>query len=572
MLLLLRIALCVAALLVAAPCSVAALDNLVDSTYSNILPTDYVGPEVCGDCHEKNFAHWERHPHSRMNAMATPENVLGDFSDHVVEYAGGRAVFRRDGDLFYVDYYRGLARARRFRVTRVIGWRYEQDYIAVQTEGPEPPDDRLYRDETRLRFSYDLHGQRFFPQSYMEPTEYQGSEYEADGRLRYDPFQPDRVPFNQRCARCHNTYPYALRLYKMFTKDGMLSGFAPGHGMDEGVVKELATQQGDLALLGNEELPSERFVTVGISCESCHMGGREHVEAQRAIRFVPTHPLLADWSPPYEGARKRPEVVNALCRQCHHSGASARDNWPDGSASVNSMEAVEMDRGACQSEMRCTHCHNPHVGGPPAGSPDRAVHIDACLSCHPSLQTAQAQEVHARHSADQASCLDCHMPRIVQGFGAYNRTHRISSPSEQAILATGMPNACNLCHLDKSLAWTRDQLAAGWGRQVQLSPALGQHFGADLQRAAGAAWLDHPFSMVRTVTAGAYARSPQGKSALPQLLPHLNEANAYVRLRFQRDIEQIIGRSLTLDEFDAMAAPVLRHAQVDRLQQRAAAP
>lgn len=543
-----------------------------DSTYSNILAADYVGPQACGECHEKNYDHWQRHPHSRMNALATPETVLGDFSDTVVEYDGRRAVFRRVGDAFFVDYYRGTQRERRFRITRVIGWRYEQDYVAVQVEGPEPLDDALYRDEMRLRFSYDLRHQRFFPQSYMEPTEYQGSEYLANGRLRYDPFQPDRLPFNERCARCHNTYPYALRLYRMFTENGMLSGFAPGPGMDERVVENLALMEGDGALIGVEELPSERFVSVGISCESCHLGGREHVVQQRAMRFVPTHPLLADWTPPHEGARKRPEVVNALCRQCHHSGASASDNWPDGAASVNSMESVEMDRGACQGALRCTHCHNPHVGGPPAGSPDRQVHIDACTACHKDLQVEEAQVAHARHGGEQASCLDCHMPRIVQGFGAYNRTHRISSPSEPAILATGMPNACNLCHLDKSLAWTRDELARGWGAHVELPPALMPLWGRDLNNAAGPVWLDHPFSMVRTVAAGAYARSGLGAAALPQMLPHLNEANAYVRLRFQRDIEQIVGRDFARDEFDAMAAPFIRHGQVDRLIQRLAPP
>lgn len=49
---------------------------------------------------------------------------------------------------------------------------------------------------------------------------------------------------------------------------------------------------------------------------------------------------------------------------------------------------------------------------------------------------------------------------------------------------------------------------------------------------------------------------------------HLNEVNACVRVRFQRDIEPIAGPDVTRDEFDAMAAPFICRGQVDRLIQR----
>ena len=40
------------------------------------------------------------------------------------------------------------------------------------------------------------------------------------------------------------------------------------------------------------------------------------------------------------------------------------------------------------------------------------------------------------------------------------RSHQISNPSVKATLQTGRPNACNLCHLDKSLEWTGQNLFA----------------------------------------------------------------------------------------------------------------
>jgi len=50
------------------------------------------------------------------------------------------------------------------------------------------------------------------------------------------------------------------------------------------------------------------------------------------------------------------------------------------------------------------------------------------------------------------------MPYTTYGLLKTIRSHQISSPSVQASLDTGRPNACNLCHLDKTLAWTADAL------------------------------------------------------------------------------------------------------------------
>ena len=170
---------------------------------------------------------------------------------------------------------------------------------------------------------------------------------------------------------------------------------------------------------------------------------------------------------------------------------------------------------------------------------------------HQELATLAGARSHSHHDADQASCLDCHMPRIVQGFTGYNRSHRISSPSEPEILATGMPNTCNLCHLDRSLAWTRDTIASRWGTRVTLSPSLMPEFGANFELAAGA-----------------YARSPLGRTALPALTRHLEEPNAYVRLRFLLAVERILGRRLSDEEYTLMGGDERRQTQLRLLRGR----
>jgi hypothetical protein len=42
------------------------------------------------------------------------------------------------------------------------------------------------------------------------------------------------------------------------------------------------------------------------------------------------------------------------------------------------------------------------------------------------------------------------MPYTTYGLLKTIRSHQISSPSVKATLDTGRPNACNLCHLDKT--------------------------------------------------------------------------------------------------------------------------
>jgi len=79
----------------------------------------------------------------------------------------------------------------------------------------------------------------------------------------------------------------------------------------------------------------------------------------------------------------------------------------------------------------------------------------ACLQCHAS---DAAEHTHHRADSSGSVCMNCHMPYTTYGLLKTIRSHQISNPSVKATLDTGRPNACNLCHLDKTLAWTADYL------------------------------------------------------------------------------------------------------------------
>jgi hypothetical protein len=292
-------------------------------------------------------------------------------------------------------------------------------------------------------------------------------------------------------------------------------------------------------------LPVEQLVTVGVSCESCHLGGREHAEEERPIRFVPSSPRLAKR---VTGGRHDAPVVNAICAQCH---STPSPRYPDGAAVRNSSEALDLAAGACAPAIQCTDCHDPHPGG--VQRP-----LEACARCHDDLPVD-----HARH--DGVDCLDCHMPRIVEGVSGFVRTHRISSPTDPAMLEIGAPNACNLCHLDRSIRWTLDALEAGWGRRVRPAVWWLSAYGRNLDAPVGEIWLTGNVKTYRITAAAAYARSPLGAAALPGMLEALDDETPFYRMWMLFAIEDVLGRRLGRREYDPLAPAERRAAQVRRL-------
>lgn len=91
----------------------------------------------------------------------------------------------------------------------------------------------------------------------------------------------------------------------------------------------------------------------------------------------------------------------------------------------------------------------------------------ACTQCHKDIKPQ-----HTHHAANSSGsvCYNCHMPHTTYGLMKAIRSHQVDSPSVQATIKTGRPNACNLCHLDKTLAWTSEKLTQWFGaKPAELS-------------------------------------------------------------------------------------------------------
>ena len=528
--------------------------------FSNIYPSDYVGPEACSNCHLKNYELWRTHPHSKMNRNAGDGTVVGDFSGTKIAYDGGTVVFDRiDGDFAMTLSRRGAV--HRFRVTRTIGSRFQQMYIGVLVEGPDSFDALIEAGtEVKLPFGYWIKRKQWLPFTYLE-GDGPRPEYTSTGERTpfddmYDPRGFGR--WDQTCIWCHNTYPYVQRL-----QNGKLVGFPK----EEISLKSLTAEQPS-RLRHSPRLPPSELITLGISCETCHFGGREHALEERKVRFLPsgddvdfpkaTTELIAT-------ARESPYVINSICHQCHRANGSL---YPGRASIDNSAEVPDLLSGGCASEIKCTDCHNPHKPGPTVrNAPDRREHIEACLRCHEKYRAEDAAEAHTRHSSEsQVSCLDCHMPRIVNGLANVIRTHQISSPTNERMFGAAAPNACNLCHLDRSTLWTLASLETLWGLKVEPSEKWKPRYGG-LDGPTGIAWLRHSHPIVRRVAADAYARSPLGEATLPWILSILNDTYATNRMFGLLAIERIVGRRLGESEYSPMASPSVRVEQVAALRE-----
>ena len=209
--------------------------------------------------------------------------------------------------------------------------------------------------------------------------------------------------------------------------------------------------------------------------------------------------------------------------------------WADGVIRVSGREYNGLIESPCffkadskDRTLSCFSCHNMHKKPDDprslsnwANTHQLAEDMDtnnACQQCHPSI--AKNVTSHTNHSAESSgsSCYNCHMPYTSYGLMRAIRSHTISSPSVEETVKVGRPNACNLCHLDKTLSWTGNHLQDWYG---SAAPNLNEQ-----QRtiAASVLWLLKGDAGQRALAAWSYGWQPaQSASGTEWMVPYLGE-------------------------------------------------
>ncbi|MDG1898141.1 MAG: hypothetical protein P8J37_24830 [Fuerstiella sp.] len=153
------------------------------------------------------------------------------------------------------------------------------------------------------------------------------------------------------------------------------------------------------------------------------------------------------------------------------------------------------------------------------------------------------------------------MPHTSFGLLKSIRSHRIDSPS---LAALDRPNACNLCHLDKSLDWTNDHLYNWYG--IALTEMASETDTDDLAAAVG--YLLSGDAVQRAVMANAFAsedaRAASGDEwQIPLLVHLLDDPYSAVRFVAEKTIRSYDGFQDV--DYDFLAPSTTRRAAADQI-------
>jgi predicted CXXCH cytochrome family protein len=230
------------------------------------------------------------------------------------------------------------------------------------------------------------------------------------------------------------------------------------------------------------DIATKKVSEWNVGCEKCHGPGSAHIE--RPVASTVLNPARFDYV-----------HASDTCIQCHsqgrplknpiegkyydwpvgfHVGLNLADFWeleehklgeqsfthfPDGTAHKNRMQGNDFVGSLMYARgVTCFNCHDPHGTDNPGMV--REAGNGLCLGCHgPNAQNgphAATIEQHTHHAAGSAGseCIACHMPKIAETLGdvkVRSHTFRFVWPAQTD--AMKIPNACNLCHADKTTAW-----------------------------------------------------------------------------------------------------------------------
>ena len=414
------------------------LFSVVTPRTATAAGASYVGNAACSGCHEQATAEWAGSHHDLAMQEATPETVLGDFSNATFDYFGVTTTFSQEGDTFFIKTDNAAGELETYPVAYVFGVEPLQQYLLPMDGG------RLQA----LSIAWDSRsanegGQRWY-HLYPDENVPAGDPLHWTGGF---------FNWNTSCAECHST----------------------------DVEKRY-------------DAVNDRFDThyeqIDVGCEACHGPGSEHALLAAAGTLSPAQTgfemsLKArgtwQWAEGADIAQRSERLTSNhqidSCARCHarrgtlgeyHPGKPLLDThrlaiveeplyWPDGQI----REEVYVYGSFIQSKMHqagvaCTNCHNPHSNQLVAEG------NGVCAQCH--LASTYDNPTHHRHqiAAAGSACVDCHMPsQLYMGVDS-RRDHSMRIPRPDLSMSTGAPNACNQCHSDQSADWAYSALA-DWG-------------------------------------------------------------------------------------------------------------
>jgi predicted CXXCH cytochrome family protein len=490
-----------------------------------------VPSEACAKCHQSHYDSWHRTYHRSMTREATPETVKGDFNDALHLYQGLETRFTRDGNGFFVDtiepgWAAQLARAGgkaeglpppayvRLKVHRLVGSHWIQECLHQEPSG------RYFR----LPVLYHIVEKRWVHTN--------GAFLAPD---THDFWHMCRgATWNETCLYCHNTGPiknpvrggggrvsgYRTEVAELGISCEACHGPGSDHiRLNHNPARRFAVRgagEGDPSIVHPLRLPVPRRDEI---CARCHGGLVPKPEAwdSRTHRdpFIAGQDLgRFNWFFKSEAEQAARVGARPLATVPGHPEATDGRFWGDGTPLTTALEYNGMALSACyqngHGNLSCLSCHTMHGDDPNFLLKPGMQTNEACYQCHSGYRERLAE--HTRHPADSPGslCYNCHMPHQVYSLLTTHRSHRIQNPDVKDSLGTGKPNACTLCHLDKSLGWVQDQLERWPDRRPKPRPELSED---ERNVSAALLLLAKGDARSRVVVAGAFSNPAAHKTA-----------------------------------------------------------
>ena len=378
--------------------------------------------------------------------------MQGDFErDNTFEYLGVKARMERRGEIFSMTFQFADGRAQTLSIDRTVGSRRIEQYLTKQTGG-----------YWRLPLAYDLTNRRWMSLN--------GSFFHPDS----EDFFQHQAEWDSNCVFCHNVkaQPHRNMQNQTYNTEVAELGIACGacHGASASHAEKAGSpltrtfwqfMKGEpKAVVNPLKLTGERSLQV---CGHCH-GQRVPVQIER-IQEILTR------GDPYDAGEDLAQIYQPVERDTKIGNyAFANRFWANGSPRLTAYEYQGILRSRCytaaeaNNKINCLTCHTMHGGDVNGQITAENRTNKPCLQCHQQYATAEALSSHSKHPADSAGsrCYTCHMPRVVYGVMAVHPTHDITVPNPLLTATGAVPNACNQCHLDRSVNWAMAQSKRWW--------------------------------------------------------------------------------------------------------------
>ncbi len=398
-------------------------------------PQRYTGSISCRRCHEKFYQLWAPSHHGLAMQPYTAELARNKLSPQTDDIVIGDSRYRAEitGDTGWVIE-RGPAGEKKYRIDHVMGGKNVYYLLTALDRGRLQTLPVAYDVNKKEWLDMAASGVRHFPGQTDEPINWTDWQY----------------TFNTACYGCH--------------------------------VSQVTT---------NYDLKTDsyqtKWVEPGINCETCHGPAGEHV---RVCEEAPKGTVPKDLKIARGGRDFSKEQNNATCSSCHskavvltdtfqpgdkffdHFGLVTLENpdyYPDGRDLGENYTYTSWLMSPCvkSGELDCLHCHTSS-GRYKFKAEDKAN--QACMPCHKDRVDNPTE--HTRHKAQSPGnkCIACHMP--MTDFARMRRSdHSMLPPSPAATIAFNSPNACNLCHKDKTLQWA-DETVRKWRSRDYQAPLV----------------------------------------------------------------------------------------------------